>query len=182
QSTRNRKTETETAVASVNGRIPLLERRKNPRKCVCRNANPSIAHFDGQPAVFLVAREDRNLTASRRELHRVANQIRQNLFELARIRSDVAMPSLELQVDPNPSSFLLALKIFQCAADHLVSVHPLELQPQQPVGGMGEVEQLGDQMHNTLNIAADECQSGLIKQGRQIFLVGHADLTVTQLE
>src|SRR4029450_121463 len=130
QSTRNRKTETETAVASVNGRIPLLERRKNPRKRVCRNANPGIAHFNDQPAAFLIARDDRNLTASRRELHRVANQIRQNLFELARIRPDVAMPSLELQGDPNPSSFLLALKICECAADPLVSVHLDELQSQ----------------------------------------------------
>src|SRR4029453_13719380 len=95
QSTRNRKTETETAVASMNGRISLLERRKNPRKCVCRNANPGVAHFDDQPAALLIARDDRNLAAFWCELHRVPNQIRQNLFELARIGSDVAMPSLQ---------------------------------------------------------------------------------------
>jgi hypothetical protein len=37
-------------------------------------------------------------------------------------------------------------------------------------------------MNETFNIAADECQSRLIKQRRQSFLVGHADLTLTQLE
>src|SRR6187399_15164 len=97
QSTRNGKTETETAVASMNGRIPLFERRKNPRECVCRNANPGIAHFDDQLAVCVVARDDRNLAALRRELQRVPNQIRQNLFKLARIGSDVTMPSLQLE-------------------------------------------------------------------------------------
>src|ERR1700730_7762906 len=107
KSTRNRKTETETAVASMNGRIPLLERRKNPRECVCRNADTGIANFEDQPAAFLIARDDRNLAAFRRELQRVANQIRQNLFKLARITSDVTMHRLQLKVDTNPRPFML---------------------------------------------------------------------------
>src|SRR4030095_4472822 len=114
QSTRNRKTETETAVALMNGRIPLLERRKNPRECVCRNADPSIAHFDHQIAACLVACGDRHLAALRRELQRVPNQIRQNLFELERIGSDLPMRSLQLKGDSNPRSFVLALEISKC--------------------------------------------------------------------
>ena len=95
------------------------------------------------PLVF-IARDDRNLAAFWRELHRVANQIRQNLFELARIASDMAMLSLQPEVDSNPGPFLLALEIPEREADNLVRVHLLELQRQGPVRNMGEVEQLRD--------------------------------------
>src|ERR1700720_4430988 len=106
---RNRKTKAETAVAWMDGRIPLLERRENPRECVCRNADPGIAYFDDQFAVWLVAGDDRNLPAWRRELQSVPNQIRENLFEFERIASDVVRPSLQPKVDPNPRPFLLTL-------------------------------------------------------------------------
>src|SRR4030095_11541316 len=149
QSTCNRKTETETAVASMNGRIPLLERRKNPRECVCRNTDPGIAHFDDQSTAFLTARDDRNLTAFWGELQRVPNQIRENLFEPARIGSDIATRSLQPEVDTNPHRFLLALEILEYEADHLVRVHLHELQPQGLVRNMGEVEQLGDSVQHT---------------------------------
>src|SRR4030095_10979257 len=128
----------------MNGRISLLERRKNPRKCVCRNANPSVSHFDDQPAAFLIARDDRNLAAFWCELHRVANQIRENLFELEWIGSDIATRSLQPEGDANPRPFLLALEILECDADYLVRVHLRELQPQGLVRNMGEVEQPGD--------------------------------------
>src|SRR3984893_13144377 len=128
----------------MNGRIPLLERRKNPRECVRRNAYPGIAHFDNELAAFLVVRNDRNLASFRRELQRVANQIRENLFKLARIGSDVAMPSPEPEVDTNPCSFSVAFESLECEADQLMRVHLRELQPQGLVRDMGKVEQLGD--------------------------------------
>jgi hypothetical protein len=59
----------------MNGRIPLLERRENPRECVCWNADPGIAYFDDQLAACLVARDDRNFAALRRELRRL-NRVR----------------------------------------------------------------------------------------------------------
>src|ERR1700676_4014397 len=128
----------------MNGGIPLLERRENPRERVCRNANPRIAHFDDQFAACLVARDDRNLTAFRCELQRVPNQIGQNLFELERIGSDMAMLSLQPEVEANSRTFLLALEILECEADHFVRVHLHELQRQWPVSDIREVEQLSD--------------------------------------
>jgi hypothetical protein len=125
----------------MNGRIALLEGRKNPRECVRRNADPGIAHFDNELAAFLVARDDRNLAAFRRELQRVADQIQENLFKLARISSNVAVPSLQPEVNTDPRPFLLAVEILEYEADHLVRVHLHELQPQGLVRDMGEVEQ-----------------------------------------
>src|SRR4030095_7163560 len=108
--------------------------------------------------------------AFRRELQRVPNQIRENLFELERIGSDISMRSLQPEVDSNPRPLLLALEILECKADHLVRVHHLELQPRGIVRKMGEAEQLVDHMHKSLNIAADERPGGFIELRRPNFL------------
>src|SRR5713101_1257714 len=101
--------------------------------------------FAGMPIpVSLTSMTSLPLAALRLELQRVPNQIRENLFKLARIGSDVAMPSLQPKVDPNPRPFLLVLEILEYKADHLVRVHLHELQPQGLVRDMGGVEQLGD--------------------------------------
>src|SRR6202011_2282341 len=92
------------------------------------------------------------------------------------------MPSLQSEIDPNSGPVLLTLEIFEGEANHLMRVHLHQLQPEGFVRDMSEVEQLIDQAHETLNVAADECQGGLIEQRWQFRLVVRAGGIVTHLE
>src|SRR6202022_4502461 len=135
-----------------------------------------FAFFEYPFCVSRVAGNNRNPPPLWRELQSVPNQIRENLFEFERIASDVVRPSLQPNVDPNPCPFLLALEILEYETDHLVRVHLHELQRQGLVRDMGEVLKLGHQARQTLNVAADECQSGLIEQWWQIGPARHAKI------
>src|ERR1700736_56536 len=92
------------------------------------------------------------------------------------------MWSLLSEIDPNSGPVLLTLEIFEGEANHLMRVHLHQLQPEGFVRDMSEVEQLIDQAHETLNVAADECKGGLIEQRWQFRLVVRAGGIVTHLE
>lgn len=106
------KSKAEATKARMNRGIALFEKRKYSPQRLRRNTNPGITYFDHEPAALVVVGYDRNRPAERRELQRISDQVRQNLFQLACVSSDMAMPGSPLQVDADCFRFLLTLRGF----------------------------------------------------------------------
>src|SRR5438552_9302908 len=117
-------------------RISLFERRKYPPQRLRRNPNSAIAYFNDLFAA-LVAGDDQNPAAYWCKLQRISDEIRHNLFKLARISPNMVTLSFQLKVDPDLRQFLPALQILERQANHLVRVDPLKLQPQSSLRHVG---------------------------------------------
>src|SRR4030095_12641026 len=87
----DRETQSESAKLPGHRSIGLLEWLKQLSQSLAFNSNPVVGNFEMEAAWVVVERPDADLSAGRRELHSIGNQIPKHLLEPDAVAKDVML-------------------------------------------------------------------------------------------